>query len=55
MIFSAGFVMFVLFGIVIALGKLIDGDKSMGCLISILVLVLLGGSMIWILNMIAMF
>lgn len=54
MIFSSGFIMFVLFGVVICFGKLMAGDKSMGCLIPILIVVLLMGFMGFILSAITM-
>lgn len=54
MIFSSGFMMFVLFGVVIAFGKLLSGDKSMGCLIPLLIGILILGLMGFIISAVTM-
>lgn len=54
MIYSSGFIMFILMGIAICIGKLMAGDKSMGCLIPLLIVVLLMGFMGFILSAITM-
>lgn len=47
-------IMFILLGIAICIGKLVSGDKSMGCLIPILIVTLIAVCLIPFLNLLTL-
>lgn len=54
MIMSSGFIMFVLMGFFICLGKLFAGEKSMGCLLPLIVGVLIMSCFAWVISLATM-